>query len=181
MGPTCRTRPTQPFARTTHAHAVDSAPMTHAKAMPAPPQPFLAPAPHSLFPSSLSSSHRVCCFSELRLVTSDLGHPSVRSLPLYLPRSTLTDPFSALQQLCHRRTEASPRPYRRAKVSELSLKVTNLPLPLISPSLPVGMHNRSPELSCATTEPPRHGPPPSGASVPVLCPRSSPPCHPEPT
>jgi hypothetical protein len=37
--------------------------------------------------------------------------------------------------------ETSPHPYHRSKVPEPSLEVTNLPLPLISPSLPLRMRN----------------------------------------
>jgi hypothetical protein len=85
---------------------------------------------------SPSSPRCVCCLGELRLITSDLGHPSVRSLPIYFPRSTP-------QQLHHHRPEASPRPCRRSKVPVLSLKVTNLTLLLISPSLPLSMCNHS--------------------------------------
>jgi hypothetical protein len=92
---------------------------------------------------SPSSPRCVCCLGELCLVTSDLGHPSVRSLTIYFPRSMLTDPFSTPQQLHRRRPEASPCPCRRSKVPVLSLKVTNLTLPLIFPSLPLSMSNQS--------------------------------------
>jgi hypothetical protein len=42
MGHACQPCPPQPSARTTHAHAVDSAPTMHTKATPAPTRPFLA-------------------------------------------------------------------------------------------------------------------------------------------
>jgi hypothetical protein len=44
--------------RTTRAHAVGSAPMTHAEVAPAPPRPFLAARTHSLSPSLTRTPYR---------------------------------------------------------------------------------------------------------------------------
>jgi hypothetical protein len=62
LGHACQPCPPQPSARTTHAHAVDSAPTMHTKATPAPTRPFLAartptPSPPSFTHSQSSSTH----------------------------------------------------------------------------------------------------------------------------
>jgi hypothetical protein len=78
----------------------------------------------------------------------------------------------------HHRPEASLRPCRHSKVPEPSLQVTNLPMPPISPFMPLCVRNCSLEWSCAVAEPLCHGPPPSSASAPVSCPWLCLPHHP---
>jgi hypothetical protein len=78
-----------------------------------------------------------------------------------------------------RRPEASSCPCRRSSASEPSLKVTKLPMPLISHSLSLCVRNCSSEQGCAATIPLGHRPPPSSAFALVSCPRPRPPCHPE--
>jgi hypothetical protein len=53
-------------ARTTCAHAMDFAPMTHAEVAPAPPRPFLAARTHSLSPSLTRTPYRAPALTSRR-------------------------------------------------------------------------------------------------------------------
>jgi hypothetical protein len=129
---------------------------------------------------------RGCCPSEPSPQPT-FARRQVPGTPLSLPLPPLffsvrAHRTSTVQlESCRRRPEASPRPCRRSKAPESSIKVTNLPLSIISSFLPLYVRNGSLELSCAATEPLRRGSPPSGASALVSCPRSRSPRHPEPT
>jgi hypothetical protein len=94
---------------------------------------------------SPSSPCRVCCLGDLRPVTCDPGHPLVRPLPLYFSWSMLTSPLSAPPQLRHHRHVTSPCLGHHSCIPKPSLKVTDLTPPLISPGLPLVMHDCSQE------------------------------------
>jgi hypothetical protein len=89
-------------------------PLTHSPRSVAPPADHLAPlyctartpvelrrGPPSV-PWPPSSSCRVCCPGELRLLASNMRHPLFCSLPLNFSRSMLTGPFFAPQELRRR-------------------------------------------------------------------------------
>jgi hypothetical protein len=107
-------------------------------------------------PRPLSSSCRVRCPGELRLLTSNSRHPLVCPHPLYFPRFVLTGLLAMQPCLPHRQPGPSLCPCRRSNAPEPSLEVTNLPMPLIPHFLPCCSRNRSPELSCAAVGPLRH-------------------------
>jgi hypothetical protein len=92
---------------------------------------------HGPVPRWPSSPRCVRCHGEIRLNTSNSGHPSVRPFPLYLSLSASAHLTSIVQSKpCRRRPEASSCPRCRLSVPEPSLKVINLPMPLISHFLP---------------------------------------------
>jgi hypothetical protein len=131
--------------------------------------------------STATIGSQPCPFpGELCIDASNPGHPSVRPFPLYFtPRTHQT--FTLQPKPHHRQPEASSCPCRRSSAPEPSLKVTKLPMPLISHSLPLCVRNCSPEQGCAVAMPLHRRPPPSSAFAPVLCPRPRPSCHPEPS
>jgi hypothetical protein len=104
-------------------------------------------------PKPSSSPRRVCCPGELCLNASNLGHPSIRPFPLYLSLLALTRlPHRAAQG--HRcRPEASLCSRCHSSALEPSLKVTNLPMPLIPHSMPLCVHNCSPEQVSVAARP----------------------------
>jgi hypothetical protein len=211
-------RPSEPSPQLppcmTRAHAVDSAPMTHAEAAPTPTPTIFVCLHPTRSPPSLT--HALAELQHLprthvhqrspAVVRRGLGlvsrpwqflavsvasvsfasTPATRDAPRFAPSplflSARAHWTSTMQpESCCRRPEASPHPCHRSKVPEPSLEVTNLPLPLISPFLPLCVRNRSPKLSCPTTKPSCQGPPPSGASALVSCPRTRSLCRPEAT
>jgi hypothetical protein len=134
-------------------------PLAHYPCSVAPPTYPLAPLSRTTHPGSSagirrgpvlvrlsrSSPRHVYCLHELCLVTNNLEHPLVFSLPLYSSRSMFTRPFFTAQQLRCRRPDTPPCLDRLSRVPEPSLKVTNLTLPIFSPCLPSIVCDCSPE------------------------------------
>jgi hypothetical protein len=104
-----------------------------------------------------SSSYRVCCPGELRLLVGNTRHPLVCPEPLYFPLFKVIGHLTAQLCLRCRRPRSSLRPRRCSSTLESSLEVTNLPMPLIPHLLPCCPSNCSPELSCVAARPLRCG------------------------
>jgi hypothetical protein len=143
------------------------------------PDLFLAPAPTHSLPSlscapsrspRSSLSHRahtsaapswsiVHSMATVELVSSvasvsSASSPATRDTLWFAPSpsislSSCSPNLHHAAEGCLRRPEASSCPYRHSSAPKSSLKVTQLPMPMISHSLPQCMHNRSPELMCA--------------------------------
>jgi hypothetical protein len=127
-----------------------------------PPCTVHATVEHHRRPSSisrpLSSSCRVHCPGELRLLTNNSRHPLVRPQPLYFPLFALTRLLVTQSCLRHRRPRPLLRPRRCSSALEPSLEVTNPPMPLIPHLLTYCPCNRSLELSCAAVRLLHRGP-----------------------
>jgi hypothetical protein len=177
---------------------VDSTPTTHAKATPT----FSScPVPHSLSSSRIHALVAPPHLPRTARAPRELHHrrvPAVSVAPVSSASTPARDThwFTPSPFVFHysrsldlhraaeghrRRIKPSSCPCRRSSVSEPSLKVTKLSMPLISHSLPLCVRNCSLEQGCAATMPLRRRPPPSSAFVPVSCPRLCPPCQLEPS
>jgi hypothetical protein len=132
-------------------------------------------------PWSSSSFCRVRCLDELRLLTSNAGHPLLCPQPLCFAWSELTGLCTLQPELLHRRPKASLRPHHCSSAPESPLEVSKLHMPLISRALPYRLCNCSSEQVCATATPPRRRPSYFGAHALMSCPRSCPLCHLEPS
>jgi hypothetical protein len=97
-----------PFPSLTHLQPSALAPRAHPGSS--------AAVRHGLAPALwLSSSpRRVCCLGELRIVTRDLGHPSVCPVPLCFSQSMHTGSLSAPLQHRRHRPVSLPCPGRRS-------------------------------------------------------------------
>jgi hypothetical protein len=75
--------------------------------------------------------------------------------PLWFARSALTGAVLTQPEPRRHRPEVPPHLHRRPRAPEFTLKVSNLPAPLIRPLLPFCPRDCSPELICAAVSPPR--------------------------
>jgi hypothetical protein len=94
---------------------------------------------------SPSELRRAFGLDEFRLGARNLRRASTYSLPLWFPLPVLTGASLAQSKSRCRRPKPLPCPCHHSRVPEPSLKVTHLPMPLISISLPCCSRNCSPE------------------------------------
>jgi hypothetical protein len=96
-------------------------------------------------PPSPLELRRAFRLGEFCLGARNLRRASAYPLPLWFPLSVLTKVSLAQLESCRCRPKPLSCPYRRSRVPESSLEVSNPDLPLFSPCLPSVMCDCSPE------------------------------------